>query len=73
MKSNPSPWTQKKPHVTQAVQGAGATLTGLYCKSADPMKGYVLAEVQDKAHGNRVRSALKAHGTPGRSLYLDEV
>jgi hypothetical protein len=73
MKSNPSPWTPKKGQVTQTVKDAGAAMTGFYCKSTEPTQGFVLADVQDEAHGRRVRKALKQHGTPGRSLYLEDV
>jgi hypothetical protein len=73
MKSNPSPWTPKKPGVKNAVEGEGATFNGLYCKTADPAQAYMLAEVSDQAHGKRVRKALQSHGTLGQTVYLDEV
>jgi hypothetical protein len=73
MKSNPSPWTPKKDQVRQAVEDAGGTMAGLYCKSDDPAKGFVLADVQDQTQGRKVRRALKPLGTPGRAIYLEDV
>jgi hypothetical protein len=73
IKSNPSPWTAKKGQVRQAVQDAGATMDGLYCKSNEPTQGFVLADVQDEAQGRKVRRALKPLGTPGRATYLEDV
>ena len=73
MKSNPSPWEPKKDQVTRAVVDSDASLTGFYCKTDEPSQAYVFAQVRDEDHGKRVRNALRPHGTPGTTIYLDDV